>query len=77
MIATLSALVLGLLVGSAKTSFDTMNAEITQGGSKIILLDRVLANYGPETKAVREQLNALSPPASKPSGRRSKPGCRE
>jgi hypothetical protein len=56
MIATLSALVLGLLVSSAKSSFDTMNAEITQGGAKIILLDRELANYGPETKAVREQL---------------------
>ncbi|MFZ0827555.1 MAG: hypothetical protein WAO02_09055 [Verrucomicrobiia bacterium] len=56
MIATLSALVLGLLVSSAKSSFDTMNAEITQGGAKIILLDRVLANYDPEPKAVREQL---------------------
>ncbi len=59
MIATLSALVLGLLVSSAKSSFDTMNAEITQGGAKIILLDRELANYGPETKAVREQLQRL------------------
>ena len=56
MIATLAALVLGLLVASAKNSFDTMNAAITQGGAKIILLDRVLAAYGPETKDVREQL---------------------
>src|SRR5208337_3434258 len=59
MIATLSALVLGLLVSSAKSSFDTVSAEITQGGTKIILLDRVLANYGPETKAVREQLRRV------------------
>ena len=56
MIATLSALILGLLVSSAKSSFDTMGSEITQGAARIILLDRVLANYGPETKAVREQL---------------------
>ena len=56
MIATLSALVLGLLVSSAKNTFDTMNAEITQSAAKIIYLDRVLADYGPETKAVREQL---------------------
>ena len=56
MIATLAALVLGLLVASAKNSFDTMNAAITQGGAKVILLDRVLATYGPETKDVREQL---------------------
>ncbi len=56
MIATLSALVLGLLVGSAKNTFDTAEAEMTQGGAKIILLDRLLADYGPETKAAREQL---------------------
>jgi len=56
MIATLTALVLGLLVSSAKSSFDTMNQGIVQGGAKIILLDRVLAQYGPESKAIREQL---------------------
>ena len=56
MIATLAALVLGLLVGSAKSSFDALNTEITQSGTKIILLDRVLAAYGPETKDAREQL---------------------
>src|SRR6266481_5992693 len=55
-IATMSALVLGLLVGSAKSSFDATNTAITQNGAKIILLDRVLAAYGPETKDVREQL---------------------
>jgi Protein of unknown function (DUF4239) len=56
MIATLSALVLGLLVGSAKSSFDTTNNAIIQNSAKIILLDRVLAAYGPETKDAREQL---------------------
>src|SRR6184192_3282319 len=55
-IATLAALVLGLLVGSAKSSFDATSTAITQSGAKIILLDRVLAAYGPETKDVREQL---------------------
>jgi hypothetical protein len=53
MIATLSALVLGLLVSSAKNNFDTMSAEITQAAAKIIQLDRALANYGPETKEAR------------------------
>ena len=46
-IATLAALVLGLLVGSAKNSFDALNTEITQSSTKVILLDRVLAAYGP------------------------------
>lgn len=56
MMATLSALVLGLLVSSAKNNFDTMSAEITQGAAKTIQLDRALANYGPETRDAREQL---------------------
>jgi hypothetical protein len=56
MIATLSALVLGLLVSSAKNTFDTMSAEITQSAAKIVQLDRVLASYGPETKDARELL---------------------
>lgn len=56
MIATLAALVLGLLISSAKDSLDAMNAAFTQSGAKIIMLDRVLSFYGPETKEVREQL---------------------
>jgi hypothetical protein len=56
MIATLSALVLGLLVSSAKNNFDTTSAEITQGAAKAIQLDRALANYGPETGDARELL---------------------
>lgn len=56
MIATLSALVLGLLVSSAKGSFDTMSNGIIQAGAKAIMLDRVLAQYGPETGEIRHQL---------------------
>ncbi|MEI8343032.1 MAG: hypothetical protein WCH43_16025 [Verrucomicrobiota bacterium] len=56
MIGTLTALVLGLLVSSAKTSFDTMNNGIVQGSTKIIMLDRVLAHYGPETEPIRKKL---------------------
>ena len=56
MIATLAALVLGLLISSAKGSFDAMNSGLLQSGSKVILLDRVMAQYGPETKEIRHQL---------------------
>ncbi len=56
MIATLAALVLGLLVASAKGTFDTMTHELRQTGSKIVLLDRVLAQYGPEAREAREHL---------------------
>jgi hypothetical protein len=33
-----------------------MNAGIAQTGAKILLVDHILADYGPETKEVREQL---------------------
>jgi len=56
MLATLTALVLGLLVSSAKSSFDAMNTGIAQAGAKVMLLDHILADYGPETKDAREQL---------------------
>lgn len=56
MVATVSALVLGLLVASAKSTFDATEEEITQRSAKIIFLDRLLADYGPETKATRDQL---------------------
>jgi len=56
MISMMAALVLGLLVSSAKSNFDSANAAITQGGAKVILMDRLLSNYGPEAKEVREEL---------------------
>jgi hypothetical protein len=55
-IATLTAMVLGLLVSSAKGSFDSANAAIVQSSTKVIVLDRALAAYGPETNPAREQL---------------------
>ncbi len=56
MIATLAALVLGLLTASAKGNFDTMSSELRQSGARIILLDRLMGQYGPETKATRDLL---------------------
>jgi hypothetical protein len=58
LIATMSALVLGLLVASAKASFDTQRQEMTQMAANVMLLDRVLAHYGPEAKEARETLRA-------------------
>ena len=56
LIATLAALVLGLLVASSKSAFDTANEGFRQSAAKVILLDRTLAQYGPESKDVREML---------------------
>lgn len=59
LIATMSALVLALLIASAKSSHDTQNGEIIQISADFIQLDRVLAHYGPETKDARTLLRAL------------------
>jgi hypothetical protein len=56
LVATMAALVLGLLVASAKSSYDQQRNEMTEMSSKIVLLDRVLAHYGPETKEARNLL---------------------
>jgi len=56
-IATLSALVLGLLIASAKGNFDTVTNELQHTSAKIILLDRMMAQYGPETRECRDLLH--------------------
>lgn len=58
-IGTMAALVLGLLVASAKGNYDTQNNEVLDATAKIALLDRVLAQYGSESKTTREQLHQL------------------
>jgi uncharacterized membrane protein (DUF485 family) len=55
-IATMSALVLGLLVASAKSSYDTQKNEVTEMSAKIVLVDRVLAHYGPDAQDARDLL---------------------
>ena len=50
---TLVALIIGLLVTSAKSTYDETNSSITQSGAKIITLDYYLSHYGPEAKDLR------------------------
>ena len=56
LIATMSALVLSLLVASAKSAYDTRSNQLVQVAADIMLLDRALAHYGPETKDARSLL---------------------
>jgi hypothetical protein len=55
-IATLAAIVLGLLIATAKGTYDTQNGAVQELSAKVILLDRVLAKYGPQTKEARDLL---------------------
>jgi len=61
LVASTAALVLGLLVASAKTFYDTQNTEVTQFAANVVLLDRVLAHYGAESAEARAALpNAVT-----------------
>jgi len=52
----MAAIVLGLLVASAKGYYDTQHNEITELSARIVLLDRILAHNGPESATARDLL---------------------
>jgi len=60
LIGTMAALVLGLLVGSAKSSYDTQKNEVIDLAAGVVMLDRTLAHFGPEAKPARESLRAAA-----------------
>lgn len=58
-VGTLSALALGLLIASAKTAYDTAETELRTSVARVVLLDRVMSRYGPETADARARLRRL------------------
>ena len=54
----MAGLVLGLLVASASASYAAQRDELFEVSSKVVLLDRVLAHYGPEAEPARRLLRA-------------------
>lgn len=56
LIATMTALVLGLVTASAKKSFDEVDATVKDTALDILALDRTLARYGPDTSSMRDDL---------------------
>jgi hypothetical protein len=56
LVATMTALLLGLVTASAKGSFDSQDVAIRNAASGVLTLDRLLARYGPETHDLRERL---------------------
>jgi len=58
-LGTLTALVLGLLVASAKQSLDSKIVQVRQIAAKTVQLDRTLAEYGSETRETRNLLRQI------------------
>ena len=55
-VATVSALVLGLLISNANTSFSALAGEVTTLSAQILRLDQMLRRYGRDTDPARETL---------------------
>jgi Protein of unknown function (DUF4239) len=64
LISTLAALILGLLISTAKISYDSTASQVSQIASDLVLLDQLLSEYGPAAhgarEALREQSDALA-----------------
>ncbi len=58
LVGTMVALVLGLMVASAKGFYDAQVNELTQMSAQVVVLNRELTHYGPETERARELLRA-------------------
>ena len=56
LVATMTALLLGLVTAAAKGSFDSQDVAIKNAAAAVLSLDRLLARYGPETAPTRELL---------------------
>jgi hypothetical protein len=59
LIATMTALVLGLVTASAKSSFDNVNTAVKAFATQTLALDRTLARYGSETGGIRKELKRV------------------
>ena len=59
LIATMAALVLGLLIGAAKGSFDTQSTQLKQITADLILVDNILAQFGPEALPTRQRMRGV------------------
>jgi hypothetical protein len=62
LIATIGGLLLGLLIASAKGSYDTESTQVKQITADVILLDNLLKNYGPEALPIRNQMRSAVGP---------------
>src|SRR3954453_23913686 len=56
LIATIAALVLGLLIGASRASFDTQSTQVNQITANLILLDSILGQYGAEALSIRQHM---------------------
>jgi len=59
-VATVSALVLGLLISNANSSFIRLGGQVTALSAEILRLDQILRRYGPDTHVARKTLRQFA-----------------
>jgi hypothetical protein len=60
LLVTMTALVLGMLVSTANSSYQDRKNELAEMGSNFVLVDGLLASYGPDARALRGELRGLA-----------------
>ena len=73
-LSTLAALVIGLMIASAKNTYDTQNTNIRQLGTNAVLVDQMLTQYGSDAKAARTLLREIIPSATSRIWQENAPG---
>ena len=58
LVATMTALLLGIVTASARSTFDSQDAAVRNSAAALLTLDRLLARYGPETKRTRDLIRS-------------------
>jgi hypothetical protein len=59
LIATMAALVLSLLVASGNSSYQLQESSVQSLSANVLLLDRLLALYGPDAREARDELHQV------------------
>jgi hypothetical protein len=59
-VATISALVIGLLISNANTAFSVLGGEVTALSAQVLRLDNILRRYGPEAGPSRQTLREFA-----------------
>jgi hypothetical protein len=53
LVATMAAIILGMLVSSAKSSYDARKNDVAEMSYEVLAIDRVLARFGPDANQLR------------------------
>jgi hypothetical protein len=60
LLVTMTALVLGMLVSAANSSYQDRKNELAEMSSSFVLVDGLLTSYGPEAEAIRLELRGMA-----------------